>query len=90
MTTTTTALVNNDESSFLPSSLFNIQYPNCRRGMFSLREPFKDMQPEVFPTEEQQVLTRNFTSAAVQTTFSNDDQGYYSFFFSYLNHLFIF
>jgi hypothetical protein len=83
MTTTTTEAITDDGSSFLPSSLYNIQYPNCQRGMFSLREPFKDMSTAVIPT-------RDLTPATVQPTYLNDDQGYYLFIFFYLNHSFIF
>jgi hypothetical protein len=65
MTTTTTS--NDVESSLIPS-LFNIQYPNCRTGMFSLREPFKDMPTATLPTENQQITTRTLTPAVVQPT----------------------
>jgi hypothetical protein len=62
MTTTTTEPITNVESSLFPPSLFNIQYPNCGRGMFSLRPPFKDMTTAVLPTEE----TRDLPPEIVQ------------------------
>ena len=43
---TTSELVNN-----AAPSMFNIQYPNCTRGMFSLREPFKNMPPPITPAD---------------------------------------
>jgi hypothetical protein len=70
MATTTTAPVDDVESSFLPSSLYNIQYPNCQRGMFSLREPFKDMSTAVLPTQD-------LSPETVQPTYLNEDPGYY-------------
>jgi hypothetical protein len=70
---TTTVPVNNVKNT---PSLYNIQYPNCRRGMFSLREPFKDMSTAFLPTETRIASTRKLKSAAVQT---DDDQGYYLF-----------
>jgi hypothetical protein len=72
--TTTTAV--NDVENSLPPSLFNIQYPNCRRGMFSLREPFKNMNSDILPTEKRQASTRKLTPEAVQPTYLNTDQGF--------------
>ena len=74
MTTTTAAAapVNDVASSVLPASLFNIQYPNCRTGMFSLREPFKDIKSEPLPSE-----TRKVTPAVVQPTDLNTNQSCY-------------
>ncbi|CAF5124962.1 unnamed protein product, partial [Rotaria magnacalcarata] len=40
--TTAAALVHGVETSPILPSLFNIRYPNCRTGMFSLREPFQN------------------------------------------------
>lgn len=55
--TTTKAATDTNENSF-----FNIQYPNCGRGMFSLRQPFKDMKSE----ELRPASIRQLTPAAVQ------------------------
>jgi hypothetical protein len=66
MTTTTTE--NDVKNTILPPSLYNIQYPNCGRGMFSLRQPFKDMNTAIIPTEERQASSRKLISAAAQTT----------------------
>ncbi len=63
---TTTVPVNNVENSVFPSSLYNIQYPNCSRGMFSLRKPFKDMETGILPTEQRQPSTRILTPVPVQ------------------------
>lgn len=60
MTTTNTAV------DAIENSMFNIQYPNCQRGMFSLRQPFKDMGSESLPMEQRPASLRNVTPAAVQ------------------------
>ena len=61
MTTKAAAATGANENSF-----FNIQYPNCGRGMFSLRQPFKDMKTEELLTEPRPVSIRNLTPAAIQ------------------------
>ncbi|CAF2856839.1 unnamed protein product [Rotaria sp. Silwood2] len=77
---TTTTLVNDAETSRLPPSLFNIQYPNCRTGMFSLREPFQNVKTEFVPIEQRQLLNGNLTPTGLQPTNLNANQGYYLFF----------
>lgn len=59
--TTKAAATDANENSF-----YNIQYPNCGRGMFSLRQPFKDMKSEELLSEPRPVSIRNVTPAAVQ------------------------
>ena len=66
MATTTT--VNDVKNTIPPPSLYNIQYPNCVRGMFSLRPPFKDMNTAIVPTEQRKASSRKLISAAAQTT----------------------
>lgn len=56
----------------IDNSMFNIQYPNCQRGMFSLRQPFKDMKTDILPTEQRPPSIRNLTPAAVQPTMCID------------------
>ena len=62
MTTTNAA------ANAIENSMFNIQYPNCQRGMYSLRQPFKDMKTDILPVEPRPATIRNLTPAAVQPT----------------------
>ncbi len=63
------------ESSLLTPSLFNIQYPNCRRGMFSLREPFKNVPTENIPTEQRQESARRATPPVEEPNNLNTNPG---------------
>ncbi|CAF1040620.1 unnamed protein product [Rotaria sp. Silwood1] len=72
--TTTTTLVNAAETSPVSPSLFNIQYPNCRRGMFSLREPFQNVKTEFVPTEKKQLSNETLTTPGLQPTNFNANQ----------------
>lgn len=79
MTTTATQLVKNIEEQLVLSSLFNIQYPNCRRGMFSLRKPFQNVNTELLPGKQEPLPTNNFIETSQQPTHLYTDQSYYSF-----------
>ncbi|CAF1081057.1 unnamed protein product [Rotaria sordida] len=65
---TTKSLVNDVETSLFPPSLFNIQYPNCRTGMFSLRKPFQNVKTEFVPIEKRPLSNRNLTTPSLQPT----------------------
>jgi hypothetical protein len=65
----------NDKSNTIrssnPPSLFNIQYPNSRTGMFSLRAPFKGFYTDQI---QEPILTRNVTPIVVQPKYLHIDQ----------------
>jgi hypothetical protein len=61
-----------DIRSINPPSLFNIQYPNSRTGMFSLRAPFKDFYTN--DQSQQQIPMRNETPTVVQPKYLHMDQ----------------
>jgi hypothetical protein len=71
--------INNDVgSSSLPPSLYNIQYPNSRTGMFSLRPPFKQSYTNEI---QQQIYTRSLTPNVVHPKYLHVDQSKFFFFF---------
>ncbi|CAF2132092.1 unnamed protein product [Rotaria magnacalcarata] len=72
--TTAAALVHDVETSPILPSLFNIRYPNCRTGMFSLREPFQNVRTEFFPIENRQLSTEKLTESNQQPTDFNYNQ----------------
>ena len=79
MTTTTamaTRLMNDVETSLLPPFLFNIQYPNCRTGMFCLRKPFQDTITELSPANKRSPSTSNSPASPLQTSQLHNNQGY--------------
>lgn len=78
MTTTTTAATDAADS-LIPQSFYNIQYPNSQRGMFSLRQPFKDMSKVIVPTEPRQPSTRKLTPAVTQPTVVDTEPRNYLF-----------
>lgn len=58
----TATLANNAKNVPLLTSLYNIQYPNCRIGMFSLREPFKNMNIESLPINNTPITNGNLNA----------------------------
>jgi len=77
-------------SSLPPPSLYNIQYENSRTGMFSLREPYKNLYIYQSPQQQQQqeeeppIYTRNLTPNVVHPKYLHVDQSIF-FIFIYLN-----
>ncbi|CAF3263759.1 unnamed protein product [Rotaria socialis] len=71
---TTAALVHDIETAPSLPSLFNIRYPNCRTGMFSLREPFQNVRAEFFPIEHRQLSTEKLAELNQQPTDFNYNQ----------------
>jgi len=64
---------NDVRSSSLPLlSVYNIQYPNSRTGMFSLREPFKNFNIDQNQQQEQPIYTRNSTPNVVQPIYTRN------------------
>ena len=53
-------------------TLYNIQYPDSRRGMFSLRQPFKNTLKETISNDPRPLVTRALPAPVAQ---SNRDQG---------------
>ena len=69
-----------------PPALYNIQYPNSRTGMFSLRAPFKD-----FYTNQnlQQFPMRNQTPTVVQPKYLHMDQSNVLLLIEFLRRIFL-
>lgn len=59
-------------TSFDPPPLFNIQYPNSRTGMFSLRAPFKDSYNT--NQSQQDMFIRNVTPEVIHPEYLHQDQ----------------
>lgn len=62
----------NTSSAINPPPVFNIQYPNSRTGMFSLRAPFKDS----YGTNQSQrdLITRHAPSNVIHPEYLHQDQ----------------
>ena len=65
--------------SFNPPPVFNIQYPNSRTGMFSLRAPFKDSSST--NQSQQDIFTRTVTPEIIHPEYLHQDQSKICFFF---------
>ena len=63
------------ETNSSPPALFNLQYPNCQRGMFSFRRPFLNTSTPVEPirTEESR---KNLTSRRAHPEYLQMDQNF--------------
>jgi hypothetical protein len=75
---------NDVRSSSLPLlSVYNIQYPNSRTGMFSLREPFKNFNIDQNQQQEQEqpIYTRNLTPNVVHPKYLHVDQSIFLHFY---------
>lgn len=70
---------NTDVRSSLPPTIYNIQYPNAQRGMFSLRAPFKNFYDN---QSQEKIYTRNSTPTVAHPKYLHMDQ---SIFFIYSN-----
>ena len=66
-------------NSINPPPLFNIQYPNSRTGMFSLRAPFKDSYTT--NQSQQDMITRQVTPNVIHPEYLHQDQSKLLFFF---------
>jgi hypothetical protein len=78
---------NDVRSSSLPPCVYNIQYPNCGTGMFSLRPPLRN----VYTNERQeQIHTRSLTRNGMQPKYLLVDQSTLFIFykFEFLNKIF--
>ena len=65
------------ETTRLPS-LYKIQYPNCRTGMFSLCYPFKEMEKtETIPAIDPPILPTASAPTVVQPPSAKADHGFY-------------
>jgi hypothetical protein len=74
-------------SSLPPPSIYTLQYPNCRTGMYSLRAPLKD--PYINESQLQKTYTRSLTPNIVHPKYLHADQSNNFFFFGiFQSHFF--
>jgi hypothetical protein len=78
-------ITNDVQSSSLPPSIYNIQYPNSRTGMFSLRAPFKDIYTN---QSQQQIYTSNATPNVIQPKYLHMDQSIFFYIFKFFIKIF--